>query len=68
VYYPLFHPAAVLRNPSLQPQMEGDFRAIPDLVERVRQTRAAAPPPPTPGSTTSASNQDDAPPTQLPLF
>lgn len=65
-YYPLFHPAAVLRNPSLQPQMEGDFRAIPELVERVRQMRADAAPPASPAS--SAPRTDDGPLTQLPLF
>lgn len=65
-YYPLFHPAAVLRNPSLQPQMEGDFRAIPELVERVRQMRVDAAPPASPAS--SAPGTDDGPLTQLPLF
>lgn len=66
-YYPLFHPAAVLRNPSLQPQMEGDFRAIPELVERVRQMRADAAPPMSPPAGGPPRN-DDGPLTQLPLF
>lgn len=66
-YYPLFHPAAVLRNPSLQPQMEGDFRAIPELVERVRQMRADAAPPMSPPASSPPRN-DDGPLTQLPLF
>lgn len=66
-YYPLFHPAAVLRNPSLQPQMEGDFRAIPELVERVRQMRADAAPPMSPPASGPPRN-DDGPLTQLPLF
>ncbi|NDJ87163.1 MAG: uracil-DNA glycosylase [Chloroflexi bacterium] len=33
IYYPLFHPAAVLRNPSLKPVMEQDFRKMKQLVD-----------------------------------
>jgi DNA polymerase len=57
-YYPLFHPAAVLRNPALQSEMEADFRRIPEIVAAVRAKRAPASPPPA----------DDPPPTQLKLF
>ena len=62
-YYPLFHPAAVLRNPALQSQMEADFKRIPDIVGKVRKLRDAGKKPP-------ASAGDDAPPTptQLSLF
>ncbi len=60
-YYPLFHPAAVLRNPALQSDMEADFRRIPEIVAQVRARRAAAVPPP-------AANTDDPPPKQLKLF
>ncbi|MDX2163516.1 MAG: uracil-DNA glycosylase [bacterium] len=42
-YMPLFHPAAVLRNPGLEPQMEAAFRSIPALLDKVRQMRAASP-------------------------
>jgi DNA polymerase len=59
-YYPLFHPAAVLRNPALQGEMEADFRRIPEIVAQVRAKRAAAATPP--------SSIDDPPPKQLKLF
>lgn len=59
-YYPLFHPAAVLRNPNLEPQMEADFKRLPDLLAEIRALRAAG------------AKQDDAPgdepPQQLRLF
>jgi DNA polymerase len=42
IYYPLYHPAAVLRTPSLRPDMETDFKRLLDLVEaesnRLRRT------------------------------
>jgi uracil-DNA glycosylase family 4 len=60
-YYPLFHPAAVLRNPALESEMEADFRRIPEIVAQVRAKRAAAMPPP-------PSSADDPPPKQLKLF
>ena len=54
-YYPLFHPAAALRNPGLRRDMETDIRRLPDLVAEVRQRRA--------------QQQDaDETPTQLSLF
>jgi DNA polymerase len=39
-YYPLFHPAAVLRNPSLETEMEADFRRIPQVIAEVKRRRA----------------------------
>jgi DNA polymerase len=57
-YYPLFHPAAVLRNPGLQGEMETAFRRIPEIIAAVRAKRAQASQPPA----------DDPPPTQLKLF
>ena len=61
-YYPLFHPAAVLRNQAvLEPQMEADFKRIPEVLAKVRQLRAA-------GSKPSAPPADDTPPVQLSLF
>lgn len=49
-YFPLFHPAAVLRNPGLISAMEADFRKLPGLLQDIRARRAAAqkPPPPEP--------------------
>lgn len=60
-YYPLFHPAAVLRNPDWQTKMEADFKRIPETLAKVKQMRdAGKKPPPSAG--------DDAPPTQMTLF
>jgi uracil-DNA glycosylase len=39
-YYPLFHPAAVLRNPTLEPQMEADFKRLPEVIAKVKAMRA----------------------------
>lgn len=43
VYFPLYHPAAVLRDPGLEPKMESAFKQLPVLLEQVRQQRVAAP-------------------------
>lgn len=61
-YYPLFHPAAVLRNPGLQRDMENDIRRIPELLEKLRAIRASGQNP--------APKTDDPPepPKQLSLF
>ncbi|MBE2266747.1 MAG: uracil-DNA glycosylase [Anaerolinea sp.] len=74
-YYPLFHPAAVLRNPTLEPQMEADFRRIPEILAKLRQERAhGATPPPSAGDdappppTRTEPPKDDPPPKQLSLF
>ena len=54
-YYPLFHPAAALRNPGLRRDMEADIRRLPEIAAEVRQRRA--------------EQQDaDETPTQLSLF
>jgi len=54
VYYPLFHPAAVLRNLNLRPAMEEDFRRMLTLLREAEQ---------------SGSNGEDEPPLkQLSLF
>ena len=58
-YYPLFHPAAVLRNPNLRSEMEGDFRRIPEILDKVRELRGEGKQPPP---------ADEPPPTQLSLF
>jgi DNA polymerase len=63
-YYPLFHPAAVLRNPDLRRPMEADVRRLPEIVAEVNKRRAgsgggAAPNPP---------KDNDGPMQQLKLF
>jgi len=59
-YLPLYHPAAVLRNmETLKPQMEADFRKIPQLLaEWASQQSAAA----------AADVPPETPPEQLTLF
>lgn len=53
IYYPLFHPAAVLRNPNLRPAMETDFRRMSTLLEEM---------------STAEIPEDEPPPKQLSLF
>jgi len=70
-YIPLFHPAAILRNPPLEPQMQADFNRILEVLEQARARRLASAMPPT--SASSPPSQDtppdqDAPPIQLTLF
>jgi DNA polymerase len=36
IYYPLFHPAAALRNANLKPVMEADFKRMTELIAEVR--------------------------------
>lgn len=43
VYYPLYHPAAALRNPDLRWDMEADIKRIPDILVEVRKLRGIAP-------------------------
>lgn len=59
-YYPLFHPAAALRNPDLRQKMEEDIHRIPDVLAEVRKRRG--------GSTAPSDSEGGAPPTQLSLF
>lgn len=33
IYYPLFHPAAILRNPAMRPVMEEDFQRMKQLID-----------------------------------
>lgn len=40
-YYPIFHPAAALRNPGLRRDMEADFHRLLEVVEKVRQKRTS---------------------------
>ncbi len=62
-YMPLFHPAAVLRNPDMRPDMETDFRRILEVLEKVKQERAS-------GKLQPAAQQKppDEPPKQLKMF
>lgn len=57
LYYPMFHPAAILRNPRLRPEMEADMHRV---VELIKQAEAGDLPP----------IDDDEPdvPEQLSLF
>ncbi len=78
-YYPLFHPAAVLRNPGWQEDMMKDFKRIPAILERVRARRAGDGPPAPPAKDTPPVEppkedkkpeppKDEGPLSQLPLF
>jgi len=61
-YIPLFHPAAVLRNPTLEPQMEADFKRILEVVAEVKSRR---------GKGTKSDKKTEPPPEppkQLSLF
>lgn len=61
-YYPLFHPAAALRNPGLRRDMETDIKRLPEIVEQVKQMRAEG------TSSSNGAGGDDQPPQQLSLF
>ena len=37
IYYPMYHPAAALHQPSLRPTVEEDMRRIPELIEQAAQ-------------------------------
>jgi DNA polymerase len=55
VYFPLFHPAAVLRTPSLREVMAADFKMLKSLLDDL----AKNPP---------SDDSPSSPPKQLPLF
>jgi uracil-DNA glycosylase family 4 len=59
IYYPLFHPAAVLRNPSLMPVMEEDYKRLKQLLAYFDKLVKNEPPPP---------QKPPPPPQQLSLF
>ncbi|MBN2305827.1 MAG: uracil-DNA glycosylase [Anaerolineae bacterium] len=46
IYYPLFHPAAVLRNPNLRPVMEQDIKRMLDLIKEIEKGGIEDEPPP----------------------
>jgi uracil-DNA glycosylase family 4 len=45
IYYPMYHPAAALHQPSLRRVVEEDMRRIPELVEQAAQIAESALPP-----------------------
>ena len=63
--YPLFHPAAALRTPSVLERLRQDFAGIPDLLARTRAARTVEP-----VLATVAAGEGDAAqePPQLGLF
>lgn len=50
-YYPIYHPAAALRNPGLRRDMEEDFKRLLEVIAEVKRRRA---------SEDVATNSDDA--------
>ena len=54
VYYPLFHPAAALHQPSYRSLIEQDMRRIPEILSSLQEVERKTEPP--------------APPSQLTLF
>ncbi len=44
LYYPMYHPAAALHQPSLRRAVEEDMRRIPDLIAQMDQIRDEGPP------------------------
>lgn len=70
-YYPLFHPAAALRNPGLRQDMEDDIYRIPDILAEVRKLRGEVARPQAAPPTSQADDGDDegdSPLKQLSLF
>lgn len=72
-YYPLYHPAAALRNPQLRWDMEEDIRRLHELLDQMRSRRAGtlqvdvAVPPPSVHEKDDDSGDDETP-RQLSLF
>jgi DNA polymerase len=58
VYFPLFHPAAILRNPDLRPAMEEDFRRLKHFLDRAKTGEFIT----EGGETSSPDTSDEAPP------
>jgi len=64
-YYPLFHPAAVLRNPGLIKEMEADFKRLPEVLAKVKELRAKGA---APAKSDVPNDDPPQPPKQLSLF
>jgi DNA polymerase len=45
IYYPMYHPAAALHQPSLRRTVEEDMRRIPELIEQAAQIAESPLPP-----------------------
>ena len=60
--YPMYHPAAALRNSTIRAALERDFLKLPGLLEATPATAPATPPPSEPQS--SQLGLLDAPPSQ----
>ena len=60
--YPMYHPAAALRNSTIRAALERDFLKLPSLLEATPVTTPSAPPPPEPQTTQLGLL--DAPPPQ----
>lgn len=44
LYYPMYHPAAALHQPSLRREIEEDIRRIPELLKQATQIAESSPP------------------------
>ena len=44
IYYPMYHPAAALHQPSLRRTVEEDMQRIPELIRQAAQIAESAPP------------------------
>jgi uracil-DNA glycosylase len=68
-YYPLFHPAAVLRSEgSMLPGFEADFKRLVEVIAKVQEMRAKTNKPAAPTASSPSPTEPDEPPTQLKLF
>ncbi|MEA2308216.1 MAG: uracil-DNA glycosylase [Thermoleophilaceae bacterium] len=65
ILYPLFHPAAALRTPSVLERLREDFSRIPALIE---QARPAVEEPPAPVAVGAPAPTEPAEPAQLDLL
>jgi len=62
-YYPIFHPAAALRNPRLRHDMEEDFKRLLEVIAEVKRRRESGD-----FEATTADDANDDPPEQLTLL
>lgn len=77
-YFPMFHPAAALRNPELRWDMEADIQKLPGIIAEVKRLRAGGISEEISGESQPDSSrepekkksepEDDGPPVQLSLF
>ena len=74
LYFPMFHPAAALRNPKLRGDMEADMQKVMALIAQAASGTAPEPaepedaPPPAESSGPETPADDGPPPVQLSLF